>query len=69
MLHEFRQKLSPSLIRAINAHLIMPLLDELGSLNTVALIDATDLRAATNAYKKTAPGSFRPTAPLWAGAA
>ena len=69
MLHEFRQKLPPVLIRAINAHLLMPLLDQLGTRSTVALIDATDLRAATNAYKKTASGSFRPIAPLWAGAA
>jgi hypothetical protein len=68
MLHEFRQKLPPALLRAINAHLLMPLLDQLGALHTVALIDATDLRAATNAYKKTAPGSFQPIAPRWADA-
>jgi Transposase domain (DUF772) len=69
MLHEFRQKLPPALIRTINAHLLMPLLDQLGTRPTVALIDATDLRAATNAYKKTARESFRPTARHWAGAA
>jgi hypothetical protein len=68
MLHEFRQRLPPSLLRSINAHLLMPLLDQLGSLSTVALIDATDLRAATNAYKKTAPENSQPIAPLWAGA-
>lgn len=68
MLHEFRQKLPPSLLRTINAHLLLPLLDQLGTRRTVALIDATDLRAATNAYKKTAPESFRPTARPWAGA-
>jgi hypothetical protein len=69
MLHEFRQKLPPATLRAINAHLLLPLLDQLGAATTVALIDATDLRAATNAYKKTATGSSRPIAPLWAGAA
>jgi hypothetical protein len=68
MLHEFRQKLPPALLRAINADLLMPLLDQLGVLRTVAFIDATDLRAATNAYKKTAPGSFQPIAPRWADA-
>jgi hypothetical protein len=68
MLHEFRQKLPPALLRTINAHLLMPLLDPLGARPTVALIDATDLRAATNAYKKTVLVSFRPTAPRWVGA-
>jgi hypothetical protein len=68
MLHEFRQKLPPGLIRTINAHLLMPLLDQLGTRITVALIDATDLRAATNAYKKTVPASFRPTVLHWVGA-
>lgn len=68
MLHEFRQKVPPAILRAINAHLLIPLLDQLGASPTVALIDATDLRAATNAYKKTTPGNFRPIAHLWAGA-
>jgi len=68
ILHEFRQRLPPAVLRSINAHLLMPLLDQLGSLSTVALIDATDLRAATNAYKKTARENFQPIAPLWAGA-
>ena len=69
MLHEFRQKLPPSVFRTINAYLLLPLLDQLGDRSTVALIDATDLRAATNAYKKTAPGNFRLTAPRWVAAA
>jgi hypothetical protein len=69
MLHEFRQKLPPALMRTINAHLLSPLLDQLGTRPTVALIDATDLRAATNAYKKTMPGSFRLPAPRWVAAA
>lgn len=67
ILHEFRQKLPPTILRAINAHLLMPLLDELGASKTVALIDATDLRAAANAYKKTAGESFRRIARLSAG--
>jgi hypothetical protein len=69
MLHEFRQKLAPALIRTINTHLLLPLLDKVGSLKTLALIDATDLRAATNAYKKTPLASSQPIVPLWAGAA
>ena len=68
ILHEFRQRLPPTLLRSVNAHLLMPLLDQLGSLSTVGIIDATDLRAATNAYKKTAPENFQPIAPLWAAA-
>ena len=69
MLHEFRQKLAPALIRQINTQLLLPLLDKVGSLKTVALIDATDLRAATNAYKKTASENSPPIVRLWAGAA
>lgn len=67
ILHEFRQKLPPRTLRAINAHLLAPLLDRLGTSTTVALMDATDLRAATNAYKKTARENFPRIAPLWAG--
>ena len=55
ILHEFRQKLLPIVFRQINAHLLLPLLDQMKATKTVALIDATDLRAATNAYKKTLP--------------
>ncbi len=69
MLHEFRRKLPPTLLRNINTHLLEPLLEKLGALKTVALIDATDLRAATNAYKKTVPANSRPIVLLWAGAA
>jgi len=61
--HEFRQKLPPAILRAINAHLLLPLLDQMGATTTVALIDATDIRAATNAYKKTVLESFQPIAP------
>lgn len=64
ILHEFRQKLPPGILRAVNAHLLAPLLDQMGRLTTVAIIDATDVRAATNAYKKTPRGSFRLIVPL-----
>ena len=69
ILHEFRQKLSPLIIRAINAHLLVPLLDQLNVRTSVALIDATDLPAATNPYKKTAQENIQPIAPLWVVAA
>jgi len=69
MLHEFRQKLPPALLRNINSHLLLPLLDNMGSLKTIALIDATDLRAATNAYKKTAAVNSQLIVLLWADAA
>jgi hypothetical protein len=59
ILHEFRQKLPPLVFRRINAHLLLPLLDRMGANKTVAFIDATDLRAATNAYKKTKPEGTR----------
>lgn len=66
ILHEFRQKLSPLVIRTINAHLLLPLLDQLGGRTTVALIDATDLPAATNPYKKTVSESIQQIALHWA---
>jgi len=52
-LHEFRDRLTPALLRHINEHLLGQLLEgwpkeQLG----VGLIDATDLPAATNEYKK-----------------
>lgn len=53
MLHQFRQRLDLNQLRRINAHLLKPLLAGTQTLEkTVALIDATDLPAATNAYKK-----------------
>src|SRR6267143_4632358 len=66
MLHEFRQRLDLTKLRGINEHLLGPLLDGCaGSAKTVALVDATDLPAATNAYKKipwasTAPAGRTP---------
>ena len=52
MLHEFRQRLNLAKLRGLNEHLLAPLLEGgTGFAKTVALIDATDLPAATNAYK------------------
>jgi hypothetical protein len=52
-LHDFRAALGVSGLRQINEHLLQPLLEGLpvGRLS-VGLIDATDLPAATSAYKK-----------------
>jgi hypothetical protein len=52
-LHEFRQRLTPMILGQINEGLLVRLLeawpkDQLG----VGLMDATDLPAATNEYKK-----------------
>ena len=53
MLHEFRQKLRPSKLRQINAHLLRPWIESADpAWKTVAIMDATDLPAATNTYKK-----------------
>jgi|SRR6185312_4567695 hypothetical protein len=54
MLHEFRSRMNLAKLRQLNEYLLGPLLD--GTANfakTVALIDSTDLPAATNGYKKT----------------
>lgn len=52
-LHEFRDRLTPSVLRALNERLVERLLeawpqDQPG----IGLIDATDLPAATSAFKK-----------------
>jgi len=58
-LHEFRSHLTPGRLRQINEHLLREILaacaeDRLG----IALIDATDLPAATNEYKKSPAVTF-----------
>jgi hypothetical protein len=54
MLHEFRAHLDLRHLRAVNESLLKPLLEGTARFaKTVALIDSTDLPAATNAYKKT----------------
>ena len=53
MLHEFRQQLDLTKLRCVNEYLLRPLIEgTAGFAKTVALIDSTDLPAATNAYKK-----------------
>jgi hypothetical protein len=58
-LHEFRLRLTPGVLRRINEHLLRAVLvtwpqDQLG----IGLIDATDLPAATNEYKKSQAAAF-----------
>ena len=56
MLHEFRARFDLTKLRAVNHYLLKPLLEGTARFpKTVALIDSTDLPAATNAYKKTRP--------------
>lgn len=70
MLHEFRQQLDPSKLRGVNEHLLRPLLEGVDRFpKTVALIDSTDLPAATNAYKKTRRGNTVRSGRALAGAA
>lgn len=53
MLHEFRTRFDLNKLRCVNEFLLRPLLDGTAErAKTVALIDSTDLPAATNAYKK-----------------
>lgn len=52
-LHDFRVALGVSGLRRINEHLLQPLLGSLPAERlAIGLIDATDLPAATSAYKK-----------------
>ena len=61
MLHEFRTRLELGKLRSINRHLLKPLLEAIpSSAKTIALIDSTDLPAATNGYKKTPPAYTTP---------
>ena len=53
MLHCFREACGVGGLRAINRHLLLQLLPRYSpSQRTVALIDSTDLPAATSAFKK-----------------
>jgi hypothetical protein len=61
-LHEFRCRLGVGVLRQINRHLLLPLLDALPvERKSLGLIDSTDLPAATSGFKKRKP---RPTLPL-----
>jgi hypothetical protein len=69
MLHQFRDGMGVAGLRAINAHLLAELLDGCApERKTVAIIDSTDLPAATNAYKKNRLAATRPPEPLWVDA-
>lgn len=54
MLHEFRARLDLGNLRRVNEHLLRPFLEPSSPFpKSLALIDSTDLPAATNGYKKT----------------
>ena len=64
-LHEFRERMGVSRLRQINEYLLGPLLAGLlPERRTIGLIDATDLPAATSAYKKRGPVIIRPVGRL-----
>jgi hypothetical protein len=53
MLHDFRSRLELTHLRQINEFLLQPLLEGVSHFaKSVAVIDSTDLPAATSAYKK-----------------
>lgn len=53
MLCDFRARVPLDVLRSTNLELLKPLLERLGQFSkTVAVIDATDLPAATNTFKK-----------------
>jgi hypothetical protein len=69
LLHEFREQLGVRGLRRINEYLLIPLLDSSApGTKTVAIIDATDLVAATSAYKKSTAVITVLAARLWAHA-
>jgi hypothetical protein len=68
-LHEFRCLLTPGVLREINAVLLRRILTTWpAGQPAVAIIDATDLPAATNEYKKSPAQASRPAGPPWVGA-
>jgi hypothetical protein len=69
MLHEFRDRMGVTGLRQVNQHLLQPLLEGLDRFpKSVALMDATDLPAATSAFKKRSPANIQPNMPAWADA-
>jgi hypothetical protein len=63
MLHQFRSRLDLIVLRQLNALLLRPLLEQMEpSGKTLAIIDATDLPAAANSFKKTSL-TVRPSMP------
>ena len=67
-LHEMRERLTPGVLRKLNAVLLKRIFATWPKgVPGVALIDATDLPAATNEYKKSQPGAFQHARPHWVG--
>jgi hypothetical protein len=61
MLHQFRDRLDLSKLRQVNQHLLAPILAGLDLRRTsLAIMDATDLPAATQTFKKRIPGTTPP---------
>jgi len=66
MLHQFRDRLDLIDLRQLNNHLVRPLLEPIDvDRKTVAIIDATDLPASANSFKKTRTAA-QPGLPPWA---
>jgi hypothetical protein len=64
MLHEFRERMDLTKLRCLNMSLLRPLLHGCDNFaKTVALIDSTDLPAATNGYKKIPWANTSPAEP------
>lgn len=64
MLHQFRDRLDLVKMRAINRRLVAPLLERWdASRKAIAIIDSTDLPAATHSFKKNAWRLYR----VWRG--
>jgi hypothetical protein len=64
MLHQFRSRLDLRALRELNASLVRPLIAGLDPLRLpLAIMDATDLPAAANSFKKT--GRLRRGVLLW----
>ena len=60
-LHDFRRAIGVGGLRKVNERLLSPLLETLvADRKAIGLIDATDLPAATSAYKKRLPVSIQP---------
>jgi hypothetical protein len=69
MLHEFRQQVGVSGLRRINQHLVSRLVSRQGvQANAVALMDATDLPASSDGFKKKKPVPTPLLMPRWGGA-
>ena len=65
-LHEFREAMGVAGLRCVNEYLLRPLLEGLPAERlSVGLIDATDLPAATSAFKKSSLGGIRHAERLW----